>query len=109
MKSGVEVCDWVLSLSLVWKHTQKTAGQASVSSSCHCKFAVLGVMRIQASSYMTLHEHRRAASVAKINVLMCADLHAQKKAKELIHKMSLGHRSTRTQLYLHKKSEGVLL
>ena len=68
MISGVEVCDWMLSLSLVSKHTQKTAGQASVSSSCHGEVAVLGVMRIQASSYMTLHEHRRAASVAKINI-----------------------------------------
>jgi hypothetical protein len=68
MKTGVDVCDWMLSLSLVWKHTQKTAGQASVSSSCHCKFAVLGVMHIQASSYMTVHEHRHAASVAKIKI-----------------------------------------
>jgi hypothetical protein len=75
---------------LVWKHTQKTAGQASVSSSCHCKFAVLGVMRIQASSYMTLHEHRRAASVAKINILMCADLHAQKSCRFACTKKSSG-------------------
>jgi hypothetical protein len=60
-------------------------------------------MRIQASSYMTLHEHRRAASVAKINIFDVCRSACTKKAQELIHKMSLGHRSTRTQLCLHTK------
>jgi hypothetical protein len=70
-------------------HERMQAGPR-VSSSCHCKFAVLGVMRIQASSYMTLHEHRRAASVAKINILMCADLHAQKSCRFACTKKSSG-------------------
>ncbi len=45
-----------------------------------------------------------AMTRGSLNYKNRADSHVQKKAKELIHKMSLDHRSTRTQLYLHKKS-----